>query len=252
MSGFDSCTLIGLCGDSISGSTANTNRVYNVSRVPDTQAGRWVDMNPTERAGVLTHPAWLAAHGDNFEDDASLVHRGRWVRERLFCQSVPGLELVMVQARLGVRSDTLSARDRTVAATTTGPDAATCTGCHRLMNSLGFPFEIYNHAGFLRESDHGHAPDGSAMLDNVPDPMLNIAIANAVDFANRVANSPYARRCFIRQAFRYFAGRDETLEDACTLAAMETALDSGGFAEMLGALVTSDTFLYRTVEGSNR
>lgn len=249
--GEDRCTVIGLCGGSTSGTTAAVDRVYNVSRIPTTQAGRWVDMSPTERNGVLTHPAWLTAHGDNFEDDASLVHRGRWIRERLFCQSVPGLELVMVQARLGARSPMLSARNRVVTATTTGPDAATCTGCHRLMNTLGFPFEIYNHAGFVRESDHGHAPDGSAMITNLPDPALNRAMANAIEFADSVAASPYARRCFIRQAFRYFAGRDETLADACTLAEMESALNSGGFVEMLGALVSSDTFSYRTVDAVN-
>jgi hypothetical protein len=117
------------------------------------------------------------------------------------------------------------------------------------MNSLGFPFEIYNHAGFLRASDHGHAPDGSATITNLRDPALNTAIKDAIDFTQKIANSPYAKRCFIRQAFRYFAGRDETLADACTLAAMESALDQGTFIDMLVALVTSDTFLYRTVNG---
>ena len=37
-------------------------------------------------------------------------------------------------------------------------EAPECIGCHQLMNPLGYPFEIYNHAGFLRESDHGAAP----------------------------------------------------------------------------------------------
>ena len=42
-------------------------------------------------------------------------------------------------------------------------------------------------------------------------------------------------------------GRDETLADACTLTAMETAFEGGSFFDMLEALVTSDSFLYRTV-----
>jgi hypothetical protein len=121
------------------------------------------------------------------------------------------------------------------------------------MNSLGFPFEMYNHAGFLRDpatmSDHGHYPNGTSTITNLPDPALNTAIMNAVDFSQRIANSTYAKRCFIRQAFRYFAGRDETMADACTLTAMENALNNGSFFDMLTALVTSDTFLYRTVDG---
>jgi hypothetical protein len=209
-------------------------------------------MPATERSGVLTHPAWLAAHGDNFEDDASLVHRGHWIRENLFCESVPGLENVMVAARLGDRSPTLSARDRVNAATGTEAMAtgtqATCIGCHGLMNTLGFPFEQYNHAGFIRVTDHGHAPDGSTVIDNLPDPAMNRAFASVQEYTQAIANSTYAKRCFIRQAFRYFAGRDETMADACTLAEMENALNHGTFIDMLVALVTSDTFLYRTID----
>lgn len=236
-----------LCGSGVSNTTAYQARVYNVEGVANTQPGRWRTMSASERSGVLTHPTWLAAHGNNFEDDASLVHRGKWVRERLFCQTVPGLENVMVQAKLGARGP--SARERVDAATVNGPSAPTCLGCHGLMNTLGYPFEIYDHAGFLRATDHGHAPDGSTTITNAPDPSLNGSFKDAIAFSKAIAGSPYAKRCFIRQAFRYFTGRDETLADACTLAAMETALNTGSFFDMLTVLVQSDTFLYRTVEG---
>lgn len=247
MAGFTTCTTLKLCGNSISGSTAAAARVYNVEGVPNTPAGRWVTLPATERSGVLTHPAWLAAHGNNFEDDASLVHRGKWVREKLFCQTVPGLQNVMVQAKLGAQGP--SARERVDAATIMGPSSQTCLGCHSLMNTLGYPFEIYNHAGFLRATDHGHAPDGSTVISNAPDPSLNTSFKSAVEFSQAIAGSTYAKRCFVRQAFRYFTGRDETLKDACTLAAMEGALDKGSFIDMLSTLVTSDTFLYRKIDG---
>ena len=247
MAGYTTCTTLKLCGNSVSGSTAASARVYNLENVPATAAGRWVTMSASERSGVLTHPAWLGAHGNNFEDDASLVHRGKWVREKLFCQTVPGLQNVMVQAKLGPQGP--SARERVDAATTVGPNAPTCLGCHSQMNSLGYPFEIYNHAGFLRATDHGHAPVGSTTITNAPDPSMNGAFGSAVDFSQALAASPYAKRCFVRQAFRYFTGRDETLKDACTLTAMEGALDRGSFFDMLSTLVTSDTFLYRTIEG---
>ena len=42
--------------------------------------------------------------------------------------------------------------------------------CHGNMNTLGLPFETYNHAGFLRADDHGNAPNGSTTLTNAPDP----------------------------------------------------------------------------------
>ena len=55
------------------------------------------------------------------------------------------------------------------------------------------------------------------------------------------------RQVFLRHVFRYFMGRNETLNDSPTLMAMNQAyVDSkGSFKETLVALVTSDSFLYR-------
>lgn len=248
--GYTSCLAIGLCGSSISSSTASTNRVYGVGNVANTREGRWVEVPAAERAGVLTHPAWLSAHGANFEDDASLVLRGHWVREHVFCETVPGLENVQIVAQLGPRSASTSARARVVEATERGPNAAACSSCHRLMNSLGLPFETFNHAGIVRATDHGAPPSGATTVDNAPDPALNRSYANPVEFTTAIAGSQHARRCFVRHAFRYFMGRDETLADACTLRTMEQSFAGGSFYALLDALATSDTFLYRTHGGS--
>lgn len=258
-SGYESCTGIGLCGNSVSGSTVYMTRVYDrTTNVPATDAGRWVEMPADARMGVLTHPAWLTAHGGNFEDDASAVRRGHWIRENLFCQTVPGLENVMVEAQLVPSAPELSARARiavSIEDEAMNPLSPTCMGCHGLMNSLGMPFEIYNHAGFTRVWDHGaggaHGPViGTSTVTNAPDPALNGDYESAIDLSERIAASPYARRCFLRQVFRFFMGRDEVAADACTLTAMEDALaESGSFFDVLEALILSDAFQYRTIEG---
>ena len=97
--------------------------------------------------GLLSHPVWLSAHGDAFEDGPSLIHRGKWVREKLFCQTVPPLELVNVQAMLPAGDGTESARERVESTIETQNE---CMGCHQFMNSLGKPFEFFNHAGESR------------------------------------------------------------------------------------------------------
>jgi len=203
-----------------------------------------------QRAGVLTHPAWLIAHGGNFEDDASAVLRGHWIREHLYCETVPGLDLVRVEAQLVDNTDgELRARDRIRMSIEEGEGSATCMGCHRLMNSLGMPFETFNHAGIPREDDHGMPPDGSSTIDVAPDPSLEGDVSGPLELTQMLADSPYARRCFIRHVFRYFMGRDEVMADACTLAAMEEAFESGSFFDMLEALATSDSFLYSRIDG---
>ena len=241
----------GLCSSSISNNTSAANYVYGLDfNIPATQEGRWVEMPEGQRAGVLTHPAWLIAHGGNFEDDASAVLRGRWIREHLYCETVPGLDLVRVEAQLVDNTDgELRARDRIRMSIEEGEGSATCMGCHRLMNSLGMPFETFNHAGIPRDDDHGMPPDGSSTIDVAPDPSLAGDVSGPVELSQMLADSPYARRCFIRHVFRYFMGRDENIADACTLTAMEAAFEGGSFFDLLEALATSDSFLYSRIEG---
>ncbi|MBL9101142.1 MAG: DUF1588 domain-containing protein [Myxococcales bacterium] len=225
-------------------STAEASRVYNVSGVTDlTREARWKQLPAGERSGVLTHPAWLGAHSLSFENDPNLVHRGKWIRNSLLCQDLPDLPLT-VNAMLSEASKSQSARQRISEQLDADPY---CAGCHQLMNPLGYPFEIYNHAGFLRVEDHGGPPDGSSDLVLMPSPELAGPVKDAVELSARLGDSPYAKRCFIRQTFRYFAGREETYADACTMAAMETAYDDsdGSFAELLTALFTSDSFQTR-------
>lgn len=245
----------GLCGSSIASTMVNITRVYGLDdTVPHSEEGRWVEMPPEQRAGVLTHPAWLAAHGGNFEDDANTVYRGHWIRERLFCETIPGLEFVQAEAKLVASEPTVSARERlhrSIEDPEHNPQSPICMGCHSLMNSLGYPFEIYNHAGFVRAFDHGPDgpvdPDGSTTLRWAPEPALDRDFADAIELVEALAESREARRCFIRQVFRYFAGRDETPADACVLADMEAALDeTGSFFAMLEVLVQSDAFQDRT------
>jgi len=230
--------------------TEHTGQIYNVTQPVDTN--RWVTVPANERAGVLTHPAWLGSHGGNFEDDPSAVHRGKWVRENLLCGYVPPLSSVRVMAKVGPHAPNKSARARLDDAT----GNTLCQGCHSLMNPLGYPFEIYNHAGYLRVHDHAAdgslgPPNGSSTLSGLPDPALNGPVRDAVEFSEKLAQSPWVKRCFIRQAFRYYMGRDENLTDACTLSKMEQAYDSSGgsFFKMVGALIKSDTWTSRRIPG---
>ena len=226
--------------------TDYSHRLYGLEEpVSGVRAEQWIDFPSTERAGILSHPVWLAAHGDAFEDGPSLIHRGKWIREQLFCETVPPLELVTVAAMLPESDGTLSARHRVEQTIET---QAECMGCHQSMNSLGKPFELYNHAGGLRTADHGTPPDGSTVLTNAPDPALNRAYDTPMDFVTALAESEHVKRCFIRQSFRYFAGRDETLADACVLSEMEAAYDESGgsFVHMLSTLATHDAMTLRT------
>ncbi len=235
-------------GSSIDASTEQTSYIYGVTDpVQSTRADRWRTLPSTERAGVLTHPAWLSSHALAFENDPNVVHRGKWVREQLLCLNVPDVPIT-VEAAFDPDTRDQSARQRMTEQVDSRPQE--CGACHSLMNPLGYPFEIYNHAGYLRQDDHGSAPNGSAMLENMPDPALDGPVRDAVELSEKLADSDYTKRCFIRQTFRYFSGREEEMSDACTMTQMEQAYDdsNGSFSAMLTALFQSDSYQYRVIE----
>ena len=69
----------------------------------------------------------------------------------------------------------------------------------------------------------------------------------------KLADSPRVRQVFVRHAFRYFMGRNETLRDASTLRRTDQVyLKSGGsMKQLIVSLLTSDSFLYRKAEAPN-
>ena len=62
-----------------------------------------------------------------------------------------------------------------------------------------------------------------------------------------LAESPYVEQVFVRHAFRYFMGRNETLGDANTLQDAHKAYQSSGgsFRALVESLLASDSFLMR-------
>jgi hypothetical protein len=69
----------------------------------------------------------------------------------------------------------------------------------------------------------------------------------------KLANSERVEQVFIRHAFRFWMGRNETLHDRPVLLAAHKAYrESGGSMKALILyLVTSDAFLYRKVDERN-
>ena len=209
---------------------------------------KWSLANPPvafpkeERAGILTHPAWRAAWSGNFENHP--VQRGKWIRTHLLGGTVPDVP-IGVDARVPEKEHT-SFRNRLKEATA----AAECQRCHKKMDPLGLPFEIYNHAGLYRNTELNEPIDSTGEIIDSGDPQLDGPVENAIDMITRLANSERVEQVFVRHAFRFWMGRNETIHDAPILQEAHRAYkESGGSMNALvTSLVTSDAFLYRKVE----
>jgi hypothetical protein len=73
-------------------------------------------------------------------------------------------------------------------------------------------------------------------------------VANALEMIQKLAESKRTEQVFVRHAFRFWMGRNETLNDAPVLQDAYRAYRDGGgsMKALLTSLLTSDAFLYRT------
>jgi hypothetical protein len=138
------------------------------------------------------------------------------------------------------------------------------------MDELGLPFENFDHYGRFRTTETVLDPEATAKnvdkrgkhlgpvnrevdlvtkgtISDSGDPNLDGPVKDPREMIRRIARSERARQVFIRHAFRFFMGRNETLADAKTLQnADRVYVETGGsFKALVVSLLTSDAFLYR-------
>jgi len=244
--------------------------VYNLPPTHREQRQRWnwqieqpFELPKDQRAGMLTHPAWLAAHSVNDGNDP--IRRGRWIQEKLLAgviQDVPP----------DVDANVPNDPHKTLRERLSPLRAERCWRCHQKMNPLGEPFEIYDDWGRFRtevyfdkdvkivnkrgeEFDRWLAQgkvtprkiDATGEIYGSGDPAVDGQVNDAIELLHRLGNSDRARQSFIRHLFRYFSGRNEMESDSRTLIDAEHSyLASGGsFKALVVSLLSSDSFLYR-------
>lgn len=192
-----------------------------------------------ERFGILTHPSWLVSHSDAMDNHA--IRRGRWIRERLLGGGIPDVPITVDAMLPNESGSTLRERMRVTR-------QEYCWTCHQKMDPLGLPFEMYNHAGVYRTTELDKPVDTTGEIIDSGDSAIDGEVANAIEMIRKIADSERAEQVFVRHAFRFWMGRNETLNDGPVLREAHRAYkESGGSMNaLIVALLTSDAFLYRT------
>ena len=198
-----------------------------------------------QRLGILTHPSWLVSHSDAMDNHAIL--RGRWVRERLLGGGIPDVPITVDAMLPDEPGTTLRHRMRVT-------QEKYCWTCHEKMDPLGLPFEMYNHAGLYRTTELEKPVDSTGEIIGSGDPELDGKVNNAIEMIQKIVESERAEQVFVRHAFRFWMGRNETIHDAPVLQEAHRAYkESGGSMNaLITSLLTSDAFLYRRIESEQR
>ena len=191
-----------------------------------------------DRLGILQTRAWLVAMSTNMDNHA--IHRGKWIRERLLGQRIP-------EVPIGVDAALPHAPEKTLRQKMEKTRKAECWKCHQLMDPLGLPFERFDHFGSFRELDKGKPVVTSGAIIDSGDPKIDGPVSGPEELLKKLASSERVEQSFVRHAFRFWMGRNETLDDARAIQNAYKAYkeSEGSMHALLLSLLTSDAFLYR-------
>lgn len=198
-----------------------------------------VELNPELRRGVLTQIGFLAANATGVQPDP--IHRGAFISERIACSELPP-----PPDDIPPLPDVAGMTNREAIEELTEQPGSNCAGCHStFINPLGFPFENYDASGAFRIEDDGQTvdPATTVILDGVEN-----EIANAVELAELLAESPAVHACYAKHWVEYSAGRPALPEDDALVARLAAAsLDSSASLEdTLVEIVKSQPFTTRS------
>jgi hypothetical protein len=180
-----------------------------------------VDLDPAERAGILTHTAFVNSHH-------GAIARGVAIRLRVLCGTLA--------------PPPADALERAAAGADPMEEGSTCYACHQLINPVGQPFNDYDETGRFRAS-----ADASGDLRGTD---VEGAVEGATELASALAGSETVERCLVEQWFRFGTGREPEEGEACTLdgIAARFRASGGDVRALIEAIATSDSFRWRSID----
>lgn len=195
------------------------------------------ELPPGRGSGFLTQGGLLSVLAK--PNQTSPIHRGKFVRERLLCQVVPpppdNVDITPPEV-----DPNLPTRERFKQHSV---DPA-CSGCHGMMDPVGFGFEHFDGIGRWRDIEAGQPIDATGELVGGN---TNGTFDGVGELASLLAGSPEVERCMTVQWFRYAYGRADAKEDACTVDDLTQKFAGSGrrIQDLIVALTQSEAFLYR-------
>jgi len=209
---------------------------------PSGTAFTWVNYGASGRKGILSHGSLLSNGVKQLDTSPTL--RGKWIRNRLFCQEVPAPPPNVVadvpppqQGGAVCKKDRYAIHD----------SVASCAACHRAMDPLGFGLEQYDRTGAFRSVEATHPEctiEGKGELDGVGQ------FTGPSGLADVMVSSGALEECTVKQLFRFANGRREREEDDGLIATLTAQFDAKGrrFDALLVDYVAHDTFKHRRLE----
>jgi len=199
-----------------------------------------VDLDPAQRAGILTQLGFLSKNGGLVQSDP--IHRGVFINLDLLCAKLnpPSFLLPPLPAQAPGQTNRQRVADHT----------GTCgAGCHDVyINPIGFAFEHYDAIGQWRDNDNDTPVDSTSTyrMDGA-----TLTYTDAIDLSRQLAETPRLHACYAATWMEFALGRRPIPADEAALEGIAQASTSGEAAKELLARITAlESFRTRTPEGT--
>jgi hypothetical protein len=191
-----------------------------------------------ERGSLLGNGGILTV--TSFPTRTSPVKRGAWVLSNVLCQEPPapppGVEALPIPS-----NPTSSLRERVEA----HRNKPMCSGCHSLMDPIGFGLESFDGVGRMRTMDTGGFPiDASGTLPT------GQAFNGPKELTHLLKGDARVPHCMTEKMFTYGLGRPPTKEETCQIDGITHDFAQRGhrLAGLVKAIVGSRMFTHRRGE----
>jgi Protein of unknown function (DUF1592)/Protein of unknown function (DUF1588)/Protein of unknown function (DUF1585)/Protein of unknown function (DUF1595) len=214
--------------------------LYGVNGPASADDWAWVDLDPTERAGMLTRAGFLAVHAS--QSVTSPIRRGVYLLKEVLCVKLPSPPANVDNTPVEVTGGEITTVRQATLQRTGNPS---CGACHTRINELGFAFEHYDAIGRWQdeEAQTGAAVDASADLSKTGS-SLEGTVDGALELSQRLARSPEVASCATEKWFQIALRRSPVELDACSVRQIQAKTsETRSIRELLLALVESDAFL---------
>lgn len=194
------------------------------------------------RGGLLTQAAFLSGHSSSATTTSPIL-RGTFVLGRLTCIDIPEPPANAVsQTPPPPSQPPVTTRDLFTWKTSLDE----CSGCHKLINPVGFAFEEFDTVGRHRTEENGAAVDASGRLSV----SQTLTFDGAKDLSAQLATLTETTACYAKNWLEYAYGRPATGADKATLADLQQSLSAPGFGskQTLLRLARSAAFTHINVQ----
>ncbi|MEJ7734866.1 MAG: DUF1592 domain-containing protein [Polyangiaceae bacterium] len=188
------------------------------------------------RAGLLGQASFLSLFSHISLTSPTL--RGKFVRERLLCQSIPAppndvdFELPSDEEAKTMKQKLQMHQEN-----------PSCAGCHVLMDGIGLSMEHFDGVGAFREMDNGETLDVTGEIEAGK-------FEGVAELGSLLAQQDQVAACFVRNFYRQATAHVETKGEAPAIEELVGNFDAGEYRvqDLLVALVASDAFRFVGVE----